>query len=211
MIEINLTFNALTRTDPRSMATFKKMRPFDLAPGTESRRVILPIIMRMEYNNLKCVRIDRVYRLTKFMEQLGGQHPPEDLKSAEPTTTELRYIKALVTDQSQLETSRLEVTNQFVQALKSVDAMNTFCAGFLGENVDMVDPIFVEKNAMLLDLGKDNFDMRSTMRNSGECSNQRGPMQMHVGGKTQVSEALTRTVRFDLEAVDLIETGLQWK
>merc|ERR1712166_174141 len=207
VIEMNMTFNALTRTDPRSMATFKKMRRFNLAPGTESRRITLPIIMRMEFDNLKCVRIDRVYRLTKFMEQLGGQHPAEDLKSVEPTATELRYIKALVTDQSQLESLRLEVTNHFAEALKSVDAMSTFCAEFLGENVDMVDPILVEKNAALQALGKEDFDVQSVIQNSAECSSHSGPMQMYVGGKAQVCEALINTVRFDIDAADVVETG----
>ena len=75
LVDLQLMFHAYTRTDARSMATFRKIRKFPLAKERECRRIRLPMVIRMEFNGIQCVLIERLYQISHLYHQIGGLNP----------------------------------------------------------------------------------------------------------------------------------------
>ena len=117
IIDLNATLFATCRTDARSLATFKKMRKHKLPRGTEARKICLPLIIRYEFDGLKVVKMDRIYQLSMFMQQLGGT---ESEHVFVPTELELKYSADLKGDRWFINSRR----EQCVQKL--VDWYDTF-------------------------------------------------------------------------------------
>jgi len=106
-------FKAHARMDARSLAAFRKMRMHDIRSSDQARKIRLPLVFRMEFDGLKCIKMDRIYRLSQFFRQLGGDFKLDDKDVRELFEEKFPNPDYRINDGSALQQQRQAVTDRF--------------------------------------------------------------------------------------------------